>query len=510
MSPRPPFRAPFTPPAASRRERALAECLAGAQALHLGQTDVALRRYAAGVALAPQDADIAALHGVALRSTARLRDAQQELIRAIALDHTRADSYTQLAQTYRMASDRPQAATAFLAAAQLKPHDAIAWRDAAESLRLADRVVDGLNAAQHAATLAPSDASIANTTALLLHRANRMRDALALCERARRVDPHDLHLALTHGMLCRSLGHYDAGWELYERRLELPAFTQRPYPPTTPRWDGAPLAGRTVLVRAEQGLGDQIHFLRWACLLRQRGAAQVIVQAAPSLVRLVRSAPNIDVVVASDRPAPLHAVHVDYASLPHLLRSGTNMRADLVPYLTHADCDAGSAAILPARVAGRIRLGIVWGGSPLQEDNRFRSVPLAKLLAAIAHPHVDIVVLQQGAARAQLDALDATHRASLIDAAPHCADMADTACVAASCDVVLSMCTSVAHLAGALGLPTWLMLGTPAEWRWGVEGETSDLYPTMRLFRQQQPGDWTGVFNSLRRAIADLCTADRA
>jgi tetratricopeptide (TPR) repeat protein len=511
MPRRPPFRAPFTPPTNARRARALAECLAGAHALALGHTDAALEHYAAGVALAPQDADIAALHGVALRSTAKLADAQQELIRAIALDHTRADSYTQLAQTYRMAGDRSQAATAFLAAAQLRSQDAMAWRDAAESLRLADRLTEGLRAAQHAAALAPENASIANTTALLLHRANRVQDARDVCTRARRIDPDDLHLALTHGMLCRTLGDYDTGWALYERRLELPAFTQRAYAPPTPRWDGSPLAGRTILVRAEQGMGDQIHFVRWACVLRARGAARVILQAAPSLVRLMRSAPCIDVVVASDRPAPPHAVHVDCASLPHLLRTGADMRADLVPYLSPpptpspslTDASTCHSLMRPVHAHPRLRIGIVWGGSPLQEDNRFRSVPLPGLLAAITRPDVDIVVLQQGAARAQLTALDAAQRAALIDAAPHCADMADTATVAAACDVVLSMCTSVAHLSGALGLTTWLMLAAPAEWRWGIEGDASVLYPTMRLFRQQQAGDWSTVFDALRHAIAE-------
>ncbi len=498
MPPRSPLTSLLRAHIASRRERALAECIAGAHALQHGKTDAALQRYVAGVALAPHDADIAALHGVALRSAARLHDAQRELIRAIALDASRADSFTQLAQTYRMAGDRPQAAQAFLAAATKLPHDAIAWRDAAEALRLADRITDGLTAAHHAASLAPCDASIANTTALLLHRAGRITDAIALCERVRCIDPDDLHLALTHAMLSRTLGRYDDGWALYERRLELPAFTQRPFPPTSPHWDGSPLAGRSILVRAEQGLGDQIHFLRWACLLNARGASEVIVQAAPPLVRLFRGADGIDIVVASDRPAPVHAVHVNHGSLPYLLRTGGDMRGDRVPYLQSAN----GSSILPARTAGQLRLGIVWGGSPLQEDNRFRSIPLAALLQAITRPNVEIVVLQQGPARTQLHALDSAVSTALIDAAPSCADMYDTARLAAECDVVLSVCTSVAHLAGALGLPTWLMLGTPAEWRWGINADRTDLYPTMRLFRQEQPGDWTSVLNAVRIAIS--------
>lgn len=507
MPPNSPLQAALRPGPPSRRDRALAECKAGALALQMGKTDAGLKRYAAGVSLAPHDADVAALHGVALRSAARLADAQRELIRAIALDVSRADSFTQLAQTYRMAGDRVQAANAFLAAARLRGTDVIAWRDAAEALRLADRIDDGLATAQHAATLAPADPDIANTTALLLHRAGRFVEALALCERARAITPDALHLSLTHAMLCRTLGQFDIGWSLYERRLELPALTQRSFAPTSPRWDGTPLAGRSILVRAEQGLGDQIQFLRWTAMLHARGASHVIVQAAPPLVRLFRSAAGVDMVIASDRPAPSHSVHVDFGSLPRLLRTGNDLRADLVPYLSTAASDATSGRLFLATSDARLRVGIVWGGSPLQEDNRIRSVPLPGLLAAVVRPDVEVIVLQQGPAREQLDTIDPVIRSTLRDAAAICSDMYDTAVVASQCDVVISMCTSVVHLAGALALPTWLMLATPAEWRWGASGAQSDLYPSLRLFRQQQSGDWTHVFDAIRREIAQLCEA---
>ncbi len=542
MLPRAVDHRPVSPPASARRDQALQACLNGARALQIGSTAQALKHYTHAVSLAPDDAEIAALHGVALRGVARLSDAQREFIRAIALDPQRADSYTQLAQTYRMAGDRAQAAQAFLMAATLHTNDAIAWRDAAESLRLADRLDDGLRAAQHAATLAPDDASIANTTALLLHRGGRLSEALELCERMRATDPDDVHLALTHGMLCRTLGFHDVGWALYERRLELPAFTQRSFTPTSQRWDGAPLDGRSILVRAEQGLGDQLHFGRWATLLRARGAAQVIVQCAMPLVRLLRTLPGVDTVVASDRPAPPHAVHVDCCSLPHLLRTGGEMLGHLLPYLhpgsgsgdfgdsalnpghsigdsigdsaftpapagARLRIDFGDSALNSAPARARLRVGVVWSGSPLQEDNRFRSIPLAQLLPAITRPDVEIVVLQQGPGRTQLDALDGPARAALTDVAPSCADMYDTALAAAQCDVVLSVCTSVVHLAGALGLPTWLMLGTPAEWRWGAEGERTALYPTMRLFRQQRAGDWSTVLQTVGDALAAAIAA---
>ncbi len=501
MPPKTPLNAPVRPVARSRRDRALAECLAGARALQAGHTNAALARYAAGVALAPNDADVAALHGVALRSVARLAEAQKELIRAIALDQTRADSFTQLAQTYRMAGDRAQAAKAFLAAATLRPRDVFAWRDAAEALRLADLLQDGLAVARHAASLAPDEPSVANTTALLLHRDNQLDAALALCERARRTAPDDLHLALTHAMLLRTVERYDEGWALYQRRLELPEFVQRPHRPNSPLWTGNSLAGHHILVRAEQGLGDQVQFVRWASLLRAHGAARVTVQTAPALVRLLRTARHIDAVIPSDLPAPPHHVHVDLLSLPHLLGGGLNMHADLVPYLAPPGIAPAVVQSLDATPERTMRLGVVWGGTAQHADDRSRSMSLAQLLPVLLRHDVQPVVLQQGVPRAELDQLDAAARAHFIDIAPSCTDMGDTAHLMARCDIVLTVDTSVAHVAGALGIPAIVMVAIPAEWRWGRNRADSIFYPTVRIVRQEQSGDWRSVVQQAIHAI---------
>ncbi len=501
MKQKTPLRSPVRPVASSRRERALAECLAGAQALQAGRTSAALARYAAGVALAPNDADIAALHGVALRSVGRLTEAQQELIRAIALDPSRADSFTQLAQTYRMAGDRAQAANAFLAAASLRPRDAMAWRDAAESLRLADRLQDGLAAAHQAAALAPHEPSVANTTALLLYRDNQLDAALTLCEQARATSPDDLHLALTHAMLLRTIERYDEGWALYERRLELPQFAQRPHRPNSPLWTGTSLAGRHILVRAEQGLGDQVQFVRWATLLRTHGAARVTVQTAPALVRLLRTAKHLDAVIASDLPAPPHHVHVDLLSLPHLMGTGANMHPELVPYLAPPGIAPPAVQALGSTPARTMRIGVVWGGTAQHAEDRSRSMTLAALLPVLTRLDVQPVVLQQGAPRAELDGLDAPTRARFVDVAPSCTDMGDTAHAMAQCDVVLTVDTSVAHVGGALGLPTIVMVATPAEWRWGRDRADSIFYPTVRVVRQRCGGDWSGVVQDVNHAI---------
>ena len=479
----------------------MAECAAGARAMQSGKTQAALARYAAGVALAPDDAAIAALHGGALRSAGRLQDAQRELIRAIALDRTRADSYAQLAHTYTLVGDHAQSAEAFLAAAALAPNDAGAWRNLAEAMRTAGRIADGLDAARHAHTLAPHDPTVANTLAILLHRSARLEDALQVCTRAREHTPSDLLLTLTHAMLLLTHERWPEGWALHERRLELPALTQRDTPPASPRWTGAPLHAAHVLVRAEQGLGDQVQFVRWACTLKAAGAGMVTVQAAPTLCRLLATAPHIDAVVPTNTPLPAHDLHADIMSLPHLLQTGADMLGAMVPYL-HAPGVAPQAIStrLGARTGTR-RIGLAWAGAPTHSDDRTRSMSLTDLAPLLARHDVEWVVLQQGPARAQLDTLDPAVRDTLCDVAPDCTDMGDTAHVIATCDAVLCVDTAVAHVAGALGVPAWVMVAHPAEWRWGHARTDSPFYPAARIFRQTRSHDWHDVVQAVNRAI---------
>jgi len=489
-------------PAPALLQRALDECAAGARALRDGRAEKALQRYVAGVALAPDSADVAALHGGALRTVGRLHEAQRELIRAIALDPKRADSYTQLAHAFMLAKDHAQAATAFLAAATLLETRASAWRDAAEALRLAHRLTDGLALARRAAALAPDDPAIANSLALLLHRNGHIDEALALCDRVRALaQDDDRTLALTHATLLRVVERYGEGWALHERRLELPELLRRPFPPDTPRWDGTPLAGRHILVLAEQGLGDQVQFSRWCVTLREHGAGRITLQCAPPLLRLMETLRGIDRVIPTGEPTPPHDVHVDIMSLPHLVASGSDMRAHAVPYLAAPVVNAALAARLAARRTGAMRIGFVWAGTPRHPEDHSRSAPLDALLPALLRPDVELVLLQQGPARTQLEAVDDAVRRTIVDVAESCHDMADTAQAIACCDVVLTVDTSVAHVAGALGVPTWVMCAFPAEWRWGRDRRDSLFYPSVTVLRQPTHGDWGAIAAGITSAI---------
>jgi len=189
-------------------------------------------------------------------------------------------------------------------------------------------------------------------------------------------------------------------------------------------------------------------------------------------------------------------------SLPHLLLTRDALLGSMVPYLHAPVVNAALDARLRAAPRhGRLRLGLVWGGTPKHTEDRSRSMPLSALLPILQRRDVQVVVLQQGPSRDQLATLAPDVRDALFDLANDCVDMADTAQVLTACDAVLSVDTSVAHVAGALGVPAWVMVAYPAEWRWGRERTDCPYYPQTTVLRQMAGGDWSAVVAGAGQAI---------
>ena len=487
-------------PTATPLETALAECAAGA-ALITTAPEQALVHYATAVALAPDDPVVASLHGVALRSAGQVGEAIRELLRGAALPGATADLFVQLAQCYRLVGDWRQCATAFARAAALAPGDAVILRNLAHALRWAGDLPAATAAALTALQAGPTDPQNALAASLLLHRVGRLHDAELIVRAALVHIPRDPELRFAAATLALTRGDFATGWPLHEARLELRSHTDRP-PVASPCWDGAPLAGRTILVRAEQGLGDQIQFVRYAPMLRDHGAGRVIVSCYRPLVRLFSTLRGIDAVVTADEEMPPHDVHVDVMSLQWRLDASCDTVE--VPYL-HAPVSP-VATSYGGRDGAPLRVGIAWAGSPHQVDDRFRSLAAGDLATMLTYDRVTWVVLQQGPGREALTMLPPAVRDRLEDAGADGGDLLDTAVAAASCDLVISVCTSVAHLAGAIGRPTWVMLADVADWRWVEAREDSPDYPTLRLFRQTQHADWTGVVHRVHAALEALAT----
>lgn len=307
--------------------------------------------------------------------------------------------------------------------------------------------------------------------------------------------------ALAHenlGMTLLALGDYAEGFREYEWRPR-----GAPVPPAAP-WDGSDPAGQTLLLVAEQGLGDTLQFIRYARRLRARGA-RVIVACQPELVRLLSLAPGIDQVVPSGGPWPAADRWAALLSLPHLMGTTLDTIPAELPYLAAAPGDVAVWAGRLAGCSGR-KVGLVWAGNPYpnlakgQAVDRRRSMALGQFAPLAAVPGVTLISLQKGPAAAE--AQSPPPGLPVLDLMVGVMDFADTAALVANLDLVIGVDTAVIHLAGALAKPVWMLSRFDACWRWLVGCASSPWYPTLRVFRQAAPGAWEPVVEQVRDALA--------
>lgn len=352
----------------------------------------------------------------------------------------------------------------------------------------------------HALLLEPNHAETRMNRALVLRNLHRLDQAEDACRRLIVERPEDAgpHTLLATCLLMR--GDLAAGFREYEWRTRLADGQVEARVLPTPPWEGGALDGRRILLHDEQGLGDGIQFARYAPLLARRGA-HVIVECNDTLVRLFATLPGVATVVGRSSPTPEHDVHAALMSLPHLLGTTLATVPAEVPYLTAEPSlvRIWRDRLGPARAG--VRVGLVWAGNAGLPDDPKRSPGLEPLLPLLDLPGVAFVSLQKGGGRADLERLGDRLPTGFHDIGDALHNLADTAAVVAQLDLVISVDSAVAHLAGALGRPVWTILRAESEWRWMLERTDSPWYPTMRLFRQGRAGDWSDVVAALRTAL---------
>jgi hypothetical protein len=271
-----------------------------------------------------------------------------------------------------------------------------------------------------------------------------------------------------------------------------------------PLWKGETDLGKTLLLHGEQGFGDTLQFCRYAAIAKTQGL-RIVLEVQPPLRRLMSSLAGCDQVVARGDPLPDFDFHCPLLSLPRVL--GTSDLDDIPTSVPYLQAEAKDEALWAGRIAslpdGVLRVGLAWAGAPRRESpvqaafDRRRSLPLGALAPILALPGARFFSLQKGVLAGP----------GLVDFMAEMKDFADTAALIANLDLVISVDTSVVHLAGALGKPVWLLNRFDTDWRWLVEGEETPWYPTMRLFRQRSSGDWAGVIDDVVRALRDYCGA---
>jgi hypothetical protein len=325
----------------------------------------------------------------------------------------------------------------------------------------------------------------------------RVAEAVAAYDAVLARDPAHPEAHYNRGLARLAAGDLADGFRDYEWRAKKSEDNDvRVFP--QPRWTGAePIEGKTILLHAEQGFGDAIQFVRYAPLVAAKGAT-VIVEAPRSLRDLMSGVDGVTRVVHRGDELPPFDWHCPLLSLPCAFGTALKSVPANVPYLHPlADRLEKWRARLPS---GGFRVGIAWSGNPTHSNDHNRSIALERIAALTDGLDVRFVGIQRDLR--DDDFLVLQRRPDLVSLGPALEDFSDTAAAIALLDLVISVDTSVVHLAGALGKPVWIMLPYNGDWRWMLEGETSPWYPTARLFRQPEPGDWDSVLARVREELA--------
>jgi Flp pilus assembly protein TadD len=393
-----------------------------------------------------------------------------------------------------------RAVASYERALMLRPSYPLAHHNLGIALMELDRLEEAEDSLRAAIRLKPDYAEACTHLGIVLLKRGKAPEATAYCEEALRLRPDYPEGRRNMGMLRLMLGDLERGWPEYESRWECGGID----PPAVPGpwWDGSPLSGRTILLFAEQGIGDTLQFVRFAPLVGARGG-RVSLLCAPALVKLLTSCEYFERVFPNDSQIPPFDVHAPLMSLPAVLKTSLATLPADVPYIHVSD---ESRQYWQRELAGisAFKIGISWQGNSKNPIDRRRSIALEEFAPLANVPGVVLFSLQKGEGTEQLErvAFAVTDRCGALD-------LADTAAVIQNLDLVISIDSALAHLAGALAVPVWVALSPWSDFRWLLEREDSPWYPTARLFREERAGGWQPVFERMAAELRKIVAANR-
>ncbi|MDP2816829.1 MAG: tetratricopeptide repeat protein [Polaromonas sp.] len=502
----------------------------------LGQSEAALASFGKAIELQPDFVDAHDNRGLALHAAGRLAQAVESHDRALALNPDRAQAHFGRGSALQAMARHGEAVGSYDRAISLRPAYAMAYYNRGLSLlamKLYEKAVasydqwlafqplhpEALNnrgialrgLGQHQAALESYERALAVRQAyadawsnhgVALTDLGRHAEAFASYERVLAMDPSDPEAHLNLGICALQSGDFERGWPEYEWRLKCtqqdPAGI-RDFP--QPRWSGAePLEGKTILLHAEQGLGDTLQFKRYAKEVAGLGA-RVILEVQPALLGLLRELEGVTELVGRGHPLPPFDCHCALMSLPLAFKTRLHSIPPAAAGLSGAKAVAGRTGAWEVRlgVKTRPRVGLAWSGSPTHKNDHNRSVALSDLLAALPQG-VQYVSLQKEVREA--DAATLAAHPDILHLGDELQDFTDTAALCGLMDLVISVDTSVAHLAGTLGCETWVLLPFNPDWRWMLERTDTPWYPDVVLYRQELSGNWEAVLKTVGEDLA--------
>jgi tetratricopeptide (TPR) repeat protein len=439
--------------------------------------------------------------GLALVQQNKLESASLAWRRAIQLRPDYAEAHANLGAALAQQQRPREASEVLRKAVELNPNFAPAHNNLANVLDELEETDEAIVHWTRAIELAPNYFDALLNLAKAIAQRGELTRALELLDRAVQVRPDDADARFLRGMQLLLLGDFPRGLADYRFRGDVRGvnLAARSFP--QPLWDGRQsLSGKTLLLHTEQGLGDTIQFVRYAPLLADRRAT-VLLESPAELATLLTSVAGVAEVIARGQPLPPFDLHASLANLPMLMGTTLETIPADVPYLMPAGerVDAWQA-LLAGDPPGR-RIGLVWSGNPKHTNDQRRSIPLRQFEMLADVRNATFFSLQKGAAGTQVT--DATLHLKLVDHTPRLTDFHETAAMISHLDLVITVDTSVAHLAGAMNKPVWILLPFVPDWRWLLNRADSPWYPSARLFRQPKWGDWDSVVAAVAEALRE-------
>jgi tetratricopeptide (TPR) repeat protein len=499
-----------------------------------GKYDEAVALLEQAVKLEPKSPDHYCKLGHVLHKGGRTPDALRALNRAIGLNQRHADTLNQLgcvhmesgevdqsiAHLQQAISANPrhyhahnnlglaltkkdkheEAIRHYRQAIALDPNQPAAYTNLGTALFDLDQIEDAIRNHQKAVALSPAYADAHYNLANACLGALRLDDAIASYERAMELSPQNAGYRWNYANALLLAGNFAKGWAEYESRWRGSEMKDRKPVYPGPEWRGEDIAGKTLLTYAEQGFGDAIQFIRYAPLVAERGA-KLLYACQPELARLLTNAAGVHRVIPLGQPLPRFDVHLPLLSLPRVFATESSSIPARIPYIR---ADSELVRAWQARMGEKtaFRVGLIWGGRVTHRLDRQRSCALADFAGLARLRNVQFYSLQKGEQAVQ--AKSPPPGMSLTDWSNEIKDFADVAALMENLDLIISVDTAGAHLAGALGKPVWLLNRNQTEWRWLLAREDSPWYPTMRIFRQPGIGDWKSVMEKVVTELAKL------
>lgn len=436
-----------------------------------------------------------------LREKGLLDEALAHCRAALALRPNSLEAYNHMGNALRDKGQFDEAMSSYRQALLIRQDAPEVHNNVGTVRRAQGNLEQAILAYQHALELRPDFASAQNNLAVALRDQGKLTESLTAQQRALDMQPNWPLAIYNQGLTHLLLGDFENGWAGYEHRTRVPELAASVRRVDGSAWEGQEVAGKRVYVHAEQGLGDLIQFVRYVPMLAERGA-KIALQCPVPLLRLFQCVGGVEALVSSGLPPNGFDLQCSLLSLPRLFQTRLDNIPSDVPYLL-ADSDLSDR--WRHRISGgKLKVGLVWAGRPQHPNDRNRSMGLSMLEPLAQVPEATFFSLQKGPAASQAGEQKSLR---LVELTNELTDMADTAAAVSNLDLVLTVDTAVAHLAGAMGRPVWVLLPFVPDWRWMMERTDSPWYPTMRLFRQPALGDWQSVIQNVASELQALVTS---